>query len=143
MKYIFLIFLFFLSCICQKKYDFSDCKNVHAIYQYKILSSTIIEHGTFKAHVFVGFPDSILVSYDLIACTAIEICKDESIIEGYFYNNEDCLKADSINFISNFDGRNFYDCYLGSLKTKWSENWKEKLDPSEYNFPIPAVEIKF
>jgi hypothetical protein len=145
MKNIIIIFMFLPCCVSLNKYKIKDCENLDMTYQYEILGIETLKNNTYKAHVYINFPDTILVSYNLIACSAIEICIKESIIEGYFYSSKNCLRADSINSETalKYNSQSYFDCYLGSLKIKWTENWKEKIKPSDFEFLTPIVKIKF
>ncbi len=147
MKRSLYLFVFLISCSYQPKiYHFKVCNVVnYSLYDYKILKKEVLSNNTYKAHVFLHFPDSVLKTYDLIACSAIDICKKESIREGYFYNREDCLPADqnTTENIAKYNIRDFYDCYIGSIMINWSVDWKAKLAPNDFKFLSTPVKVKF
>ncbi len=81
----------------------------------------------------------------MTACSILEICRKESIIEGYFYRDVNCLYANEMNSDnkSKYDVKSFYDCYIGEIKIKWTKNWRQTISPYDIKFLMPPVKVKF
>ena len=144
MKYTLLVLILFIgNC---DRYKFQDCNSVeHSNYTFKILKEKKLNDSLFLAHVYLSFPDSVIVSYDMMACSILEICRKESIIEGYFYRDVNCLYANEMNSDnkSKYDVKSFYDCYIGEIKIKWTKNWRQTISPYDIKFLMPPVKVKF
>lgn len=144
MKYSLLVLVLFIGT-CDR-YKFQDCNIVeYTNYTYEILKEEKINDSLFLAHVYLSFPDSMIVTYDMMACSILEICKKEGIIEGYFYNDANCLYANEMNpdNKNNYDTKRFFDCYIGEIKIKWTKNWRQTISPYDIKFLLPPANVKF
>ena len=145
MKYVLLILLFFIGPC--SRYKFKNCSDIdYSSYNYKILKKEIINDSLYLSQVYLSFPDLDMVPYDKMACSILEICRKESIIEGYFYNDSNCLYANELNDTNyvKYNGKSFYECYIGSIKVKWTKNWRQTISPYDIKFLAPPPgNVKF
>lgn len=144
MKFTLLVLLFFIGTC--NRYIFQDCNNVdYSSFNYKVLKKENLNDSLYLAQVYLSFPDSIIVSYDMMACSILEICRREGIIEGYFYKDVNCLYANEMNpnNKNKYDIKNFLDCYIGNIKIKWTKNWRQTISPYDIKFLVTPVNVKF